>query len=459
MASAAARLRPAPSDGLDGPRGSRPLLDTRLFPPSITVNTLGIFVAGGPAAGINGVTKGIVQEADNYGIRVLGFLNGAEGLVNGQRVLLSRRIVEDIHLLGGTILGTSRFNIRNTERGVERVLETLRREGVEGLISIGGEGTLQLADVLRQNGIRIIHVPKTIDNDIWGIPQTFGFDTAVNEAARLLSAVKLDADSSDLWFVAEVMGRYTGHLALEAGLAAGATRVLIPEEGLIDVGALCELVAGRRTIGANWGMIVVAESAHFGQGCIMHEGRLGGVGAELASCLEQALTERQIPAKVRSSSLGYFLRCAEPTGFDRSYAAKLGLAAVDLILEPANNGHMVSIQDDKVVPIPMEQVAGKTKFVDLTGMRYRALKQSESYESGTAGLLARRTRRDLAPLILDWLRNNAVLDTCDNIALRLGAAPQEVRDTLEELVHRNELQCHGDGPGALYSPAGGQSGS
>jgi 6-phosphofructokinase len=421
------------------------------------VNTLGIFVAGGPAAGINGVTKGIVQEADNHGVRVYGFLNGAEGLMKGQRVLLARELVEDIHLLGGTILGTSRFDPTKAEGGIERILETLRREGVDALISIGGEGTLQLADRLRRDGIRIAHVPKTIDNDIAGIAQTFGFDTAVNEAARLLSAVKLDADSSDLWFVVEIMGRYTGHLALEAGLAAGATRVLIPEEGPIDVGALCELVASRRGIGASWGVIVVAESANFGEGYVTREGRLGGVGEVLAARLEQELAARSIPAKVRTSSLGYFLRCAEPTGFDKAYAAKLGMAAVDMILDPQYDGHMVSIQDDHLQPIPLEEVAGKMKYVDLTGMRYRALKQSESYESGAAGLLARRTRRDLGPLILDWLRENAVLDTCDNIALRLGAPRDEVRDTLEELVRRHELQCHGEGTHALYSHAGAAS--
>jgi ATP-dependent phosphofructokinase / diphosphate-dependent phosphofructokinase len=415
------------------------------------VNTLGIFVAGGPAAGINGVTKGIVQEADNHGVRVYGFLNGAEGLMKGQRVLLTRELVEDIHLLGGTILGTSRFDPTKVEGGIEQILATLQREGVEALISIGGEGTLQLSDRLRRERIRIAHVPKTIDNDIARVPQTFGFDTAVNEAARLLSAVKLDADSSDLWFVVEIMGRYTGHLALEAGLAAGATRVLIPEEGPIDVGALCELVASRRGIGANWGVIVVAESAHFGEGHITRDGRLGGVGEVLAARLEQELAARSIPAKIRTSSLGYFLRCAEPTGFDKAYAAKLGMAAVDMILDPQYNGHMVSIQDDHLQPIPMEEVAGKLKYVDLTGMRYRALKQSESYESGAAGLLARRTRRDLGPLILDWLRENAVLDSCDNIALRLGAPLAEVRDTLEELVRRNELQCHGEGSHALYS--------
>jgi ATP-dependent phosphofructokinase / diphosphate-dependent phosphofructokinase len=421
------------------------------------MKTLGIFVAGGPAAGINGVTKGIVQEADNHGVRVYGYLNGAEGLVHGRRVLLTRRLVEDIHLLGGTVLGTSRFKLADVENGVEQVVQTLRRGGIEGLISIGGEGTLQLADLLRQHGIRIVHVPKTIDNDIFGIAQTFGFDTAVNEASRLLAAVKLDADSSDLWFVVEIMGRFTGHLALESGLAAGATRVLIPEEGPIDIDELCRLVDSRRQIGANWGVILVAESANFGDGYVMKDGRLGGVGELLAARLEKELTARQIPAKIRTSSLGYFLRCAEPTGFDKAYAARLGMAAVDLILDPATDGHMVSFQDEHLHPIPMQESAGKTKEVDRSGVRYRALKQSESYESGIAGLLARRTQRDLGPLIIEWLRDNAVLDTCPNIAMRLGLPLNEVQEKMEELEQQHEVQRHGEGLDALYSHAGSGS--
>src|SRR5438552_2667170 len=261
------------------------------------VKSLGIFVAGGPAAGINGVTKGIVQQAENHGVRVYGFLNGADGLINDRRVRLSRPLVEDIHLLGGTILGTSRVNPTKVERGVERILETLQREGIEGLISIGGEGTLQLADLLRRHGVRIVHVPKTIDNDIEGVAQTFGFDTAVNEAARLLSTIKLDAESADIWFVVETMGRYTGHLALEAGLASCATRVLVPEEGPININELGELVASRCEIDANWGVIVVAESAHFGEGFVTRDGRLGGIGEALADRLDEELARRGIEAR------------------------------------------------------------------------------------------------------------------------------------------------------------------
>jgi 6-phosphofructokinase len=354
---------------------------------------IGVFVAGGPAAGINGVTKGIVQEAYNHGIDVIGFRDGAEGLIFNRTCRLTRGMVEDIHIMGGAILGTSRLDPRTVKNGMERILANLRRNAVEGLISIGGEGTLQLAHYLLRNGIAVVHVPKTIDNDIEGIDQTFGFDTAVNEAARLLGAIKLDADTSNLWFVVEIMGRYTGHLALEAGIAAGATRVLIPEEGRIDLNALCEMVAARRAIHAPWGVILAAESAYFDEDPLLSKEPLGGIGEILAEKLAAELKQRRIPAKLRTASLGYFLRCAEPTGFDKSYAAKLGMASVTCLLDAQTIGTMVSIVDDRLVPIPIESVAGKVKRVDLSGMRYVALRECHRYEGCRAGLLQRRLGR------------------------------------------------------------------
>jgi 6-phosphofructokinase 1 len=354
------------------------------------MKNIGIFAAGGPAPGINGVIKGIVQEADNHGIRARGFEDGCHGLIHNRHVLLTREMVEDIHVMGGSILGTSRLHPLKVERGVERIIETLRAHAIDGVVSIGGEGTLQLAELLRKEGISIVHVPKTIDNDIQGIRQTFGFDTAVNEASRLLGAIKLDAESSGYWFIVEIMGRYTGHLAVEAGLAAGVTRVLIPEEGPIDLPALCELVARRREMEAPWGVILVAESAHFGEGYVTREGRLGGVAEALAERLGEALTKRNIPTSLRCADLGYFLRCAEPTGFDKAYAAKLGMGAVGFLLNDETMGCMVSIEEDRFVPIPLERVAGETKFVNLNGVRYLALKETERYESGRASLLHRR---------------------------------------------------------------------
>jgi len=425
---------------------------------------IGVFVAGGPAAGINGVIKGIVQEADNQGVRVVGFLDGAQGLLEGRFVHLTRQMVEDIHILGGSVLGTSRYKIDPAGGDIERICANLRHEGIDGLVSIGGEGTLQLADRLRCGGIRIVHVPKTIDNDIDGVAQTFGFDTAVHEASRMLTAIKMDAQAGDNWFIVEIMGRYTGHLALEAGLAAGCTRVLIPEEGEIRVDELVELVRTRARCGHPWGVILVAESANFGQGYITRYGRLGGISDELAVRLEQACKEQGVACKVRTSNLGYFLRCAEPTGFDRSYAAKLGLGAARFILDPARSGEMVTVADDHFAGVPMAQVAGKVKKVDLKGIRFQALSATAAYESARADLQEHERAWQEAPRTLGWLDRHADVETVKNLAMRLGVPVETLLEVLRDLerVETGEAEAAGGGCGVAgdsvpesASPSGG----
>ena len=395
---------------------------------------IGVYVAGGPAAGINGVVKGVVEEAYNQGIAVYGYGDGAHGLVHDCFVRLTRKHVEDIHFIGGSILGASRFNPTSLPGGMDRIVENLRRAGIDGLIAIGGEGTLQMANALRQRGVRIVHVPKTIDNDIYGISQSFGFDTAVHEASRLLTAVKLDAETSGLWFVVEVMGRFTGHLALEAGIAVGATRVLIPEEGPINVEELGVMMENRSRAGLNWGVIVVAESANFGEGYLTRRGRLGGIAEELADRLCAEVDRRAIPARLRTSNLGYFLRCADPTGFDKSYATKLGISAVQFLVDPALVGHTVRIEDDLVSPLPMEAIAGKAKPVALDGARYRALKALERYEADHAGPLRRATSEQVRDC-LAWLDNHADIRTVRQLAMRLGMPEDVVVAALQDLIH------------------------
>ncbi len=395
---------------------------------------IGVFVAGGPAAGINAVIKGIVEEADNVGINVLGFRDGAQGLVEGRFALLSRQMVEDIDILGGSLLGTSRYRIDSEGRDVARIVENLRREEVGGLGSIGGEGTLQLADHLRRNGVPIVHVPKTIDNDIAGVSQTFGFDTAVHEATRMLTAIKLDAKTTDSWFVVEIMGRNTGHLALEAGLASGATRVLIPEEGPIDVPGLVNLMTTRARCGRRWGVILVAEAAHFGEGPITRYGRLGGISEALAERLGIACQLAGLRAKVRTSNLGYILRCMEPTGYDRSYAAQLGFGAVQFLRDPERCGSMVTVKDDHLVPVRMEDVAGKTKLVELNGVRYKALKAFASYESAQSDLCDIERARAGAPEALHWLDEHATMETVEKVAMRLNVAPEDLLEAIQDLV-------------------------
>lgn len=410
---------------------------------------IGVFVAGGPAPGINGVIKGIVQEADNAGLDVLGYLDGARGLVQSQFVHLTRRMVENIHILGGSVIGTSRYKMDKEGRDLDAILTNLRREGIDGLVSIGGEGTLQLADHLRRAGVRVVHVPKTIDNDIAGVDQTFGFDTAVHEASRLLTAVKLDAQSGSSWFVVEIMGRLTGHLALEAGLASGCTRVLIPEDGEANLEELLALMACRAECGQNWGVILVSESVHFGAGLIQREGRLGGVGEELAERLKALVKERGLPCSVRTSNLGYFLRCAEPTGFDRSYAAKLGLGAGKFILDPERSGQMVTIQNDHLVGVPMETVAGKVKYVDCTGIRYNALQATEGYETTRISAAEKQRLLSTSHRAVDWLDAHCDPNTLGKLAMRLGIPIETLLETLDEMIRVETGEALAEGCGAL----------
>ncbi|MBI3911967.1 MAG: 6-phosphofructokinase, partial [Armatimonadetes bacterium] len=274
---------------------------------------------------------------------------------------------------------------------------------------------------------------KTIDNDIFGVAQTFGFDTAVHEAARLLTAIKLDATTSGTWFLVEIMGRYTGHLALEAGLAAGVTRVLIPEEGAINVEDLVELVAARQRINANWGVVLLAESTHFGQGYITRFGRLGGVAEKLAERLDEAVRAREMEASIRFSNLGYFLRSAEPTGFDKSYAAQLGTSAARFLLDPVYSGKMVTIEHDQAVGVPIHAVAGKLKPVDLTGVRYQALKAIERYEAARGELLPEGEVVAGVQKALAWLAQHCNAEMVAQTAMRLGISPPGLLRALEEM--------------------------
>ncbi|MGV3722155.1 MAG: 6-phosphofructokinase [Actinomycetota bacterium] len=411
-----------------------------------SLQKIGVFVAGGPAPGINAVIKGIVQAADIAGARVFGFLEGARGLVEGRFVRLTRQMVEDIHALGGSVLRTSRYRIDDDGRDMARILENLRGEGIEALISIGGEGTAKLADVLRQAGIRIVHVPKTIDNDIAGVAQTFGFDSAVNAASQMLSAIKLDAEAAGSWFVVEIMGRYTGHLALEAGIAAGCTRVLIPEEGPIPVDDLVSLVQTRARCGQHWGVILVAESAHFGEGYITRDGRLGGVCERLAEQLEQGCQAQERRISVRTSNLGYFLRCTDPTGFDRSYAAQLGLGAAQFILDPARSGQMVSVVDDRLHGVSLETVAGVAKAVDLQGIRYQALRAISEYESARVEVEDQERALRNCAVHLNWLDRHADADTVRDLAMRLGVSLPDLLESLEDLQAREAQPEPGHAP-------------
>jgi len=397
------------------------------------IKKIGVFVAGGPAAGINSVIKGVVQAADHHGIRVMGYLDGARGLYENEFVHLTREKVENIDFLGGSILGLSRFDLRGRPSAPARIRGNLAACGVGGLVSIGGDGTLRLARDLQSQGIRIVHVPKTIDNDIAGVPRTFGFDTAVQEATRLLSTLKLDAEASDTWFVVEIMGRAAGFLAMEAGIASGASQTLIGEAGPIDVDAVARVIHSRRAAGLDWGVILVAEAAHFGRGPIRRRGRLGGVGESLGRRLEQKLNASKVTVRLRNMRIGYFLRCALPTGFDREYAARLGLAAAPLLLDGAAAGSMVFIEEDDLRRLPIADCAGEPRVVDTASARFQALQLLNEYAAAEQDVRERRALRQAMPQAIDWLRGNLSNATLNTLAQRLGLPIEALLEVIHDM--------------------------
>jgi len=270
---------------------------------------------------------------------------------------------------GGTILGTSRTNPYKRPEDHARVLETMRRLQLDAIISIGGEDTLGVATRLAKEGVRVVGVPKTIDNDLAMTDFTFGFDTAVNIAMEAIDRLHTTAESHHRIMVAEVMGRHAGWIATYAGIAGGADVILIPEEP-IDVEAVCELITQRHSRGKDFSIIVIAEGAKLkgeaAGGGITEEPRdefghvrLGGIGHLLGSLVEQ-----RTGYETRVTVLGHLQRGGSPTAFDRILGTRFGVKAVELVLE-GTFGVMVSLQGNRVVAVPLEEGTSRLKTVDM----------------------------------------------------------------------------------------------
>ena len=222
---------------------------------------IAILTGGGDCPGLNAVIRAVVRRIfHSYGGEVLGISDGWAGLIDGKICPLDLRAVSGILPKGGTILGTSRTNPFKVERGVERIAENVEKFCIEALIAVGGEDTLGVAAKLLEMGFKIVGVPKTIDNDLSGTDYTFGFDTAVNVATEAIDRLHTTAESHNRVMVVEVMGRHTGWIAVEAGMAGGADVVLIPEIP-ISVDEVCKLILRRHQRGKDFSLVVVAEGA------------------------------------------------------------------------------------------------------------------------------------------------------------------------------------------------------
>ena len=295
---------------------------------------LGVLTGGGDCPGLNAVIRAVVRKAvDEHSDTVVGFHDGWRGPLENDFEELNIESTRGILPRGGTILGSSRTNPYKREDGVERIRRTFADNELDGLIAIGGEDTLGVANRLGHDGLRVIGVPKTIDNDLGATDVTFGFDTALHVASEAIDRLHTTAESHNRILIVEVMGRTAGWIALHSGIAGGADVILIPELPF-DIDEVCRLIRRRHERGRSFSIVVAAEGAMPREGTEMTlaigavdefgHPRLGGIGSAL---------EREIEARTgyetRATVLGHVQRGGTPTPFDRVLATRLGLKAVE----------------------------------------------------------------------------------------------------------------------------------
>ena len=331
------------------------------------VRQLGVLTGGGDCPGLNPVIRAVTRRALQAGLRVIGIRNGWKGLLEADVVPLDLKSISGILPRGGTILGTSRTNPLKRPEDRARLLDNLKHLALDALVVIGGEDTLGVATTLAKEGIRIVGVPKTIDNDLSMTDYTFGFDTAVNIAMEAIDRLHTTAESHHRIMVAEVMGRHAGWIATCAGIAGGADVILIPEEP-IEIDAVCHLITQRHSRGKDFSIVVVAEGAKFSDATAITleekldefgHVRLGGIGHILANLIEQ-----RTGYETRVTVLGHLQRGGSPTAFDRILGTRFGVKAVELVLD-GQFGSMVSLQGSKIVGVSIAEGTGTLKTVDM----------------------------------------------------------------------------------------------
>lgn len=332
---------------------------------------LGIFTGGGDCPGLNAVVRAVVRKAErHYGDTIIGFKNGWLGVIENDCEEINIERMRGTLPRGGTVLGTSRFEPFGVEKGIERAMVTLKKNKIDALIVVGGDGTLAAAvDFEKETGTPLIGVPKTIDNDISGTDMTFGFMTAVQTATDAIDRLHTTAESHDRIIVVEVMGRDSGHIAIWAGIAGGATLTLIPEEPF-DIDKICNSLNTRHATNRFASIIVVAEGAIPLEGTALHKTlqakmpekdefghiKLGGIADQVAKEIEN-----QTGLTCRSLSLSYIQRGGTPLAFDRVLCSSFGVEAVDAIHEN-DFGKMMSYQKGKIQRVKL--VKSKSKPVD-----------------------------------------------------------------------------------------------
>ena len=330
---------------------------------------VGILTGGGDCPGLNAVIRAAVRKGVfHYDDKFVGFLEGWRGLVEDKSMPLDLAAVAGILPRGGTILRTSRTNPAKKSDGLDKCMATLKKNGVDALIAIGGDDTLSVATKLFDKGVKVVGVPKTIDNDLSGTDFTFGFDTAVNIVTEAIDRVHTTAEAHNRVMVVEVMGRDAGWIAMYSGIAGGADVILIPEEPF-DIDKVAARIRMRHARGRYFSIVVVAEGAKFAQktgGPVTLAGekdefghaRLGGIGNALAQEIEH-----RTGFETRTVVLGHVQRGGTPTAFDRVLATRYGLGAIDMV-HHGEFGKMAALRGQKIVSVPLAEATGTNRKVD-----------------------------------------------------------------------------------------------
>lgn len=328
---------------------------------------VGLLTGGGDCPGLNAVIRAIVRKGETqFGDELVGFRDGWRGVIEGSTMPLDVEACRGILPRGGTILGTSRTNPYKVDGGVARVHETLEAQAIDALIAIGGEDTLGVAEKLGQEGVSVVGVPKTIDNDLSATEVTFGFHTAVQIATDAIDRLHTTAESHDRVIVCEVMGRHAGWIATYAGIAGGAAEVLVPEEPF-DIEEVCANLKHRHEKGRFASIVVVAEGATPKEGSMalvsgevdqFGHVRLGGIANVLAEEIE-----RRTGFETRVTILGHIQRGGTPTAFDRVLATRFGVAAIEAVHQGAF-GTMVALQAGNIIQVPLADAVLDLKLVD-----------------------------------------------------------------------------------------------
>jgi len=300
------------------------------------IKNIGVLTSGGDAPGMNAAIRAVVRAAIYYNLEVTGVLRGYEGLINGDFIEMDRKSVANIIQRGGTILKTARSDAFRTKEGRQTAHEQLKQKGIDALVVIGGDGTFTGADIFsNEYNFPIIGLPGTIDNDLEGTDFTIGYDTAINTVINAVDKIRDTAESHDRLFIVEVMGRDSGLIALRSGIGVGAEAIMIPEANMGVDGLVTRLESGRKDKASK--IIIVAEGDD-----------MGG-----AFNVGEILKEKFPAYDIRVSVLGHIQRGGKPSCMDRVLASRLGVAAVEGLLN-GQSGEMVGLKNREIIFTPFD---------------------------------------------------------------------------------------------------------